>query len=74
MAISNEKLLKEFGKNLKKLRLAKGLSTRKFANEADIAHSAVARLEDGLSNPTLTTLIKISEGLGVDLDKLVPRK
>lgn len=71
---SNEKLLREFGKNLKKLRLAKGLSTRKFALEADIAHSAVAKLEDGLSNPTLTTLIKIANALEVDVEELLSNK
>jgi transcriptional regulator with XRE-family HTH domain len=74
MIKGNERILREFGKNLRKLRQTKGLSTRKFAYEADIAHSAVGKLESGSSNPTLTTLIKISEALGVDLDKLVPHK
>ena len=74
MVRNNEKYLKEFGRNLKKLRLEKGLSTRKFADEADIAHSAVQRLEAGLSNPTITTLIRIADALGVDLNKLALRK
>lgn len=70
MGSKNEKFLKEFGKNLQKLREAKGLSTRQFAYEAEISHSSVGRLEAGLSNPTLTTLIKIAEALGVDLNTL----
>lgn len=74
MTRNNDKFLKEFGKNLKKLRLEKGLTTRKFADEADIAHSAVGRLESGLSNPTITTLIRIADALGVDLNKLALRK
>jgi transcriptional regulator with XRE-family HTH domain len=74
MAAKNEKLLKEFGKKIKKLRMEKGLSTRQFAYAADIAHSAVGRLEAGLSNPTLTTFLKVAEALEVDLDELVPGK
>jgi DNA-binding XRE family transcriptional regulator len=74
MTRNNDKFLKEFGKNLKKLRLEKGLTTRKFADEADIAHSAVGRLESGLSNPTITTLIRIADALGVDINKLALRK
>ena len=74
MVRNNEKYLKDFGKNLKKLRIEKGFSTRKFADEADIAHSAVGRLESGRSNPTITTLIRIADALGVDLNKLALRK
>jgi len=70
MGNNNEKFLKEFGKNLQKLREAKGLSTRQFAYEAEISHSSVGRLEAGLSNPTLTTLIKIADALDVDLNVL----
>jgi transcriptional regulator with XRE-family HTH domain len=70
MGSKNEKFLKEFGKNLQKLREARGLSTRQFAYEAEISHSSVGRLEAGLSNPTLTTLIKIADALEVDLNRL----
>ena len=63
-------MLKELGKNIKRLRIEKGLSTRQFAYEADIAHSAVARLEAGLSNPTYTTLLKIADALSVDLNTI----
>ena len=74
MAAKSDKFLKEFGKNLRKLREAKGLSTRQFAYEADISHSSVGRLETGLSNPSLTTLLKIANALEIDLNKLVPGK
>ncbi len=74
MAVKSDKFLKEFGKNLRKLREAKGLSTRQFAYEADISHSSVGRLEAGLSNPSLTTLLKIANALEIDLNKLVPGK
>ena len=74
MATNQEKILKEFGKNLKKLRVERGYSTRKFANEAEISDSALARLETGATNPTLITLLKIAEALQVDLNTLMPMK
>jgi transcriptional regulator with XRE-family HTH domain len=74
MATKSDKILKEFGKNLQKLRIEKGFSTRKFADEADISASSLGRLEAGLTNPTFTTLLKVAEALGVDLNKLVPQK
>ena len=70
-AFKNEKVLKEFGKTVKRLRLEKGLSTRQFAYAADIAHSAVGRLEAGLSNPTLTTFLKIAAALEVSPTRLL---
>ncbi len=74
MSVKSDKILKEFGKNLQKMRIAKGLSTRQFAYEADIAHSSVGRLEARLSNPSLTTLIKIAEALGMEASQLIPSK
>jgi transcriptional regulator with XRE-family HTH domain len=74
MANQNDKILKDFGKNLQKLRIKKGFSTRKFANEADISPSSLGRLEAGLSNPSLTTLLKIAEALEVDLNTLTSAK
>lgn len=74
MATKADKILKEFGKNLQKLRIEKGFSTRKFADEAEISASTLGRLEAGETNPTLTTLLKLGEALGVDLNRLVMKK
>ena len=74
MSTAEERLLREFGKNLKKLRTERGFSTRKFAIEADISTSSLARLESGSTNPSLTTLLKLADALRVDLNKLSPKK
>ncbi len=74
MTTKEEKILKAFGKNLQQLRLERGFSTRKFAFEADISASSLGRLEAGLSNPSLTTLLKLSEALKVDLITLTSGK
>lgn len=68
----DEKILKAFGENLKKLREAKGLTTREFADIAEIAYSQVWTLESGQGDPSLTTLVAIARALEVSLDKLLP--
>ena len=67
---SSAKILVKFGKHLSELRKAKKLSTREFADAADISHSSVIRLEAGLTNPSLTTLLKVSAALETDLNTL----
>ncbi|HEX7845883.1 MAG TPA: helix-turn-helix transcriptional regulator [Chitinophagaceae bacterium] len=68
----NEKVLKAFGKNLKKIRMAKGLTTRQFADLADIAYSQVWTLETGKGDPSLSTLLAICTALEVSLEELIP--
>ncbi len=70
MAINSDRLLREFGKHLQQLRIDKGYSTRKFADEADISPSSLGRLEAGQTNPRLITLLKVAEALGVDMNTL----
>lgn len=66
-----QKILKDFGRKLEKLRKAKKLSIRQFAYEADISVSYVQKLEAGISNPSYTSLLKIADALGVTLNDLV---
>lgn len=69
----DKKVLKAFGENLKRLRKAKGLTTREFADMADIAYSQVWTLESGKGDPGLTTLLAIAHILEVSLEDLVPQ-
>lgn len=70
----NEQVLKTFGKTLKRLRKARGLTTREFANVADIAYSQVWTLENGKGDPTLTTLLAISKALQVSIADLISKE
>jgi transcriptional regulator with XRE-family HTH domain len=77
MAMGNnrdEKLLKKLGDTIKKMRLAKGFTTREFANIADIAYSQVWKIERGHVDPSLTTLLAIARTLEVKVDKLIPQE
>lgn len=68
----DDKILKAFGKKLQKLRKEKNLSTRKFADTAEIATSQVWVLETGQGDPSLTTLLAIAKALDVSLNDLDP--
>ena len=67
----NEATLRAFGENLKRIRESKGLTTRQFADMAEIAYSQVWVLENGKGDPSLTTLLAIAKALSVTLDSLV---
>ena len=55
---------KKLGKNIKKLRLKRGLSQEALAIKADVRLSNLAKLEGGFnSNPTLQTLASIASVL-----------
>lgn len=58
----------------------KNLSLRKFSKLIGISHTYLAKLEKGYYNksgnniaPTLETLIKISNGLDIEVDKFLER-
>ena len=61
--------------NIKKLRKKKGLSQDKLAKLADITLTTFVKLESGANdNPTIKTLTKLADALGVSLDELVGRR
>ena len=61
----NSKLL---GKRIKYLRLTKlGISQEEFSRKIGIDRTYFCKLESGKKNPTLETLNKICDGLGMTL-------
>ena len=59
-------------KTLRKLREAKGLSQEKLARLADVANNIIIKIEAGKNqNPTLETLKKVAQALGVSVDDLI---
>jgi transcriptional regulator with XRE-family HTH domain len=67
----NDKLLKQFGLHLKKLRLNNGFSQETLAFEADIPISQIGRIERGEVNTTLSTLNLLSKALKIPMKELV---
>jgi transcriptional regulator with XRE-family HTH domain len=65
------KQLRSFGVHLKKVRNAKGLTQEDLAYKAGISFSSLNTIENGKLNPTLATLMAISESLKVELPELL---
>jgi transcriptional regulator with XRE-family HTH domain len=62
--------LKNFGNNLRKIRMEKKLSMETVANLAEIELSQIYRIETGKINPKLTTILKIAKALDISPKEL----
>lgn len=62
-----------FGKELKNAREAAGLSQEKLAFEAEIDRSYVSLLENDKKSPTLETLFRIADAIGIRASELISR-
>jgi len=62
---------KNFPVRLKQLRVQKGLSQTELGELAKIDYTHIGKYERGESNPSLETLVLISDALNVTLDYLV---
>jgi len=57
------------GARVKDIRTRKKLTQEQLAEQIDINPKYLSSIERGLENPTLNTLIKMSESLGVGLNE-----
>ena len=66
-------LLKIIGKNIQDIRVNEGLSQVDLVGkiEGSIDTTNISRIESGRTNPTVYTLYRISEALGVSVQDLV---
>jgi transcriptional regulator with XRE-family HTH domain len=62
---------KRLGRNLRRLREAKGLSQEAFAFEAGIHRTYVSDIERGARNPTITVVENLAIALGVTASELL---
>lgn len=56
------------GEEVRRLRLERGLSQQELAERIGLSQSVIARLEAGGVEPRLSTLDRVAEALGVELD------
>lgn len=68
--LRDENYIKEFGLNIKKVRLSKGLSQEDLANSSDVSLPQITRIERGVVNPTLCTIKSLAKGLEVSTKEL----
>ena len=55
------------GSRIKELRKTRGLSQERLSERAEITPNYLSRVERGTENPTLDTLIKLTDALGVEM-------
>ena len=60
------------GENVKRIRLEKGMTQEKLSDDSNVGRITISRLESGeLQNPTIGTVKKLAEGLGVAESELL---
>ncbi len=60
------------GETIRKYRQEKGISQDKLSKLADVAFHTIVKIESGdTPNPTIDTVKKIANALGVSLDDLI---
>lgn len=63
--VRNEEVMMNFGKNVCKIRISKGLTQEELADEANISQVQIARIESGKLNTSISTVHAIAKALGV---------
>jgi transcriptional regulator with XRE-family HTH domain len=75
MQAQDEIVLIRLGKNLRRLRERNGWTLRMLASRSNIDNSKISKIEKGLINITVITLIELSVALGVTPAELLnPRR
>ncbi|MCK5044132.1 helix-turn-helix transcriptional regulator [Candidatus Parcubacteria bacterium] len=62
---------KKLGKNLKRIRTGKSISQGDIARLLSVSRSFVSNVENGKTNPTLSTITKLANAVGVSSDELL---
>ena len=65
------KISKKLGQNLKRIRTQKGISQGDISRKLDMDRGYISRLENGMKNPTLSTIQKIADFLEVSVNDLI---
>ncbi len=61
----------KLGKNLKRIRTEKGISQGDIARSLGVSRGFVSNIENGKTNPTLSTITRIADAIEVTTDKLL---
>ena len=59
------------GKNIKRIRTTKGISQGEISRRLNVDKSFISNIENGKTNPTLETIVKIAKAIGVSVGELM---
>lgn len=66
-----QKHLTRLGEHIRELRESQGISQEQLAADAEVPYSSVNEIEAGKTNPTVASLMALSEALDIPLKDLV---
>lgn len=69
--IRYQKQLTKLGLHIRGLRESQGVSQEQLAADAEIPYTSVNEIEAGKTNPTIATLMAISDALDMPINELV---
>ena len=69
IAMSSES--KKLGNNLKKIRTSKGITQGDIARSLEVGRGYISNVENGKTNPTLSTISKLAKALRVTTNELL---
>ena len=66
----NKDLSKKVGLSIRKLRIKQNISLIEMSDKLDVEYNNLIRIEKGRTNPTISTLYKISDALNIKLSDI----
>lgn len=69
--MTQEKYLKQLAERIKNRRIEMGLTQKELAEKLGTNHTFVTRMETGLQDNRISTLLKVAEALEIEIEKLV---
>ena len=66
-----DKISEQLGKNMKRIRAKKNMSQGDIARALEVDRGYISNIENGKKNPTLATIQKLANALGVSPDELL---
>ena len=66
-----DKISEQLGKNMKRIRAKKGMSQGDIARALEVDRGYISNIENGKKNPTLATIQKLANALGVSANELL---
>ena len=61
----------KLGNNLKRMRTRNNISQSDIARSLDVSRSFISNIENGKTNPTLSTIARLADAINVTTDKLL---
>ena len=69
-SLTGENIHDSIGPKIKDHRIGRGMTQDELAGAAGVKQSLISRIENGTANPSLRTLTRIAESLGVEVGEL----